>query len=185
VHPTEEYSVTIKTLRLSLDPMMASHASAMFPILSDQKLYKFTRDDPPESEKSLGERYRYLEGRQSPDKAQLWLNWLVHLEDDGTPIGYVQATVSETHADIAWLIGSLWQGNGYASEAALAMVQWLGENAVKTIRARINSDHLASQRVAENAGLSKSDLVEDEEDVWVLKVAEIGSQKIAASRWER
>lgn len=164
----EQYEVTISTLRLRLDPMMASHAKAMFPILSDRQLYKFTGEEPPESEISLETRYRYLEGRKSPEEEQLWLNWLVRLEENDTPIGYVQATVSETHAEIAWVIGSEWQSNGYASEAALEMVQWLGANGVETIRACINPDHLASQRVAESAGLYKSDLVEDNEDVWVL-----------------
>jgi RimJ/RimL family protein N-acetyltransferase len=168
MHQVEEHVITIRTLRLTLDPMMASHAKAMFPILSDRELYKFTGDEPPESESALETRYRYLESRKSPDEAQLWLNWLVRLEDDGTTLGYVQATVSEMHADVAWVIGSKWQSNGYASEAALAIVQWLSANGVKTIRACINSDHLASQRVAQNAGLSKSDLVEDDEDVWVL-----------------
>lgn len=104
----------------------------------------------------------------SPDESQLWLNWIVHLKNNSAPIGYVQATASEAHADIAWVIGSEWQGNRYASEAALALVQWLGESGVKTIRACIHSDHLASQRVAENAGLSRSGLVEDGEEVWTL-----------------
>jgi len=140
----------------------------MFPILSDRSLYKFTGDEPPDSESSLESRYRYLEGRKSPDETQLWLNWLVRVQGDGTEIGYVQATVSETHADIAWVIGSEWQGNGYASEAALALVQWLVANGIKTTRACINSNHLASQRVADNAGLSNSGSVEDGEDVWVL-----------------
>ena len=163
-----KYEIAISTLRLCLDPMMASHARAMYPILSDQLLYKFTGDKPPESEKSLEARYRYLEGRKSQDESQLWLNWLVSLEENNTPIGYVQATVSESHAEIAWVTGSEWQGNGYASEAALAMVQWLATNGVKTIRACINPNHLASQRVASNAGLSKSALVECDEDVWLL-----------------
>ena len=148
--------------------MMAAHASVMFPILSDRQLYKFTGDEPPESEASLERRYQYLERRKSPDESQLWLNWIVHLKDDGTPVGYVQATVSDTHADIAWVIGSEWQCNGYASEAAVALVQWLGGNGVTTIRSCIHSDHLASQRVAGNAGLSRTGLVEDGEDVWVL-----------------
>lgn len=148
--------------------MMASHAKAMFPILSDPSLYAFTGEEPPDSESSLEARYRYLEGRKSPDETQLWLNWLVRVEGEGAEIGYVQATVSGTHADIAWVIGSKWQGNGYASEAALALVQWLDVNGVKTTRACIHPNHLASQRVAGNAGLSNSGLVEDGEDVWVL-----------------
>ncbi|MEP4147678.1 MAG: GNAT family N-acetyltransferase [Halioglobus sp.] len=136
--------------------------------MSDRELYKFTGDEPPDSESTLEARYRYLERRKSPDDAQLWLNWVVRVEANATEIGYVQATVSETHADIAWVIGSQWQGNGYASEAALALVQWLDKTGVKTTRACINSNHLASQRVARYAGLSNSGLLEDGEDVWVL-----------------
>lgn len=160
--------VAISTQRLSLAPMTASDAKAMFPILSDRSLYKFTADEPPDSERSLEARYRYLERRKSPDDTQLWLNWVVRIKGDGTEIGYVQATVSKTHADIAWVVGSKWQGNGYASEAALALVKFLFARGVNKARACINSNHLASQRVATNAGLAKSDLVEDGEDVWVL-----------------
>ena len=163
-----EYEVTLNTLRLRLDPVMASHAKAMYPILSDPQLYGFTGDEPPESEISLESRYRYLQGRKSPDKSELWLNWIVRLKDNDDPTGYVQATVSESHADVAWVIGSKWQGNGYAGEAALAVVQWLGANGVTRVRACISPNHPASQRVAANAGLSKSELVESGEDVWIL-----------------
>ena len=166
--PISNYETTIKTTRLCLDPLLVSHAQDMFPILSDRELYSFTGDEPPESEESLKTRYRLLESRKSPDESELWLNWLVSLEENGTPIGYVQATVSDADATIAWLIGLKWQSNGYASEAATALVKWLTENGVKAIRCCINPNHGASQRVAGNAGLNKSSLVEDGEEVWLL-----------------
>ena len=147
---------------------MASHAKAMFSILADSQLYSFTGDEPPESQAALEERYRYLESRKSPDESQLWLNWLVTLANNKTPIGYVQATVSESHSDIAWLIGLHWQGNGYASEAASALAKWLQKNGVKAIRCCIHPNHVASQRVAINTGFNKSSTVEDGEDVWLL-----------------
>ena len=146
---------------------MASHAGEMFPLLSDRRLYRFTGDEPPESEILLAARYRKLESRKSPDGSQSWQNWLVSLNENDTAIGYVQASVSASHADIAWVIGTQWQGNGYASEAAVTLVEWLRANGVTVIRACINPDHIASQRVASNAGLSKSSLLEDGEDVWV------------------
>ena len=164
----KHYEITIKTHRLSLDPLLASHAQDMFPILSDSQLYGFTGDEPPESQMALEERYRYLETRKSPGESQLWLNWLVTLENNKTSIGYVQATVSESHTDIAWVIGLQWQGNGYASEAATALVKWLQENDVKAIRSCIHPNHLASARVASNAGFSKSNATEDGEAVWML-----------------
>lgn len=140
----------------------------MFPILSDRQLYSFTGDEPPESQAALEERYRYLESRKSPDESQLWLNWLVTLEHDDIPMGYVQATVSESHSDVAWVIGLQWQGNGYASEAASALVKWLQESGVKVIRCCIHPSHTGSQRVANNAGFNKSSTVEDGEDVWLF-----------------
>lgn len=166
------FETAINSLRLRLVPLLASHAKLLFPILSDRRLYHFTGDEPPESENSLESRYRYLEARTSPDASQLWLNWLVSLKASDTPIGYVQATVSELDADIAWLIGWDWQGNGYATEAALAMTQGLRENGVSTIRACINPKHLASQRVASNVGLSISELVSNGEDIWLSNSAQ-------------
>jgi RimJ/RimL family protein N-acetyltransferase len=162
------YHASIYSKLLCLSPMLALHAETMFPILSDRRLYVFTGDEPPESEMALEERYRKLESRKSPDESQLWLNWMVSLREDGTSIGYLQATVSEFHADIAWVIGAKWQGSGYASEAAIILVKLLRENEVKVVRACIKPTHLASQRVASNAGLSKSNVIEDGEDVWLL-----------------
>ena len=158
----------IKTNRLRLVPMMAAHAAEMFAILSDRQLYRFTGEQPPESAAALATRYSKLESRQSPDGSQQWLNWLVSLAENSVAIGYVQATVLESHADIAWVIGSKWQGSGYASEAAAALVKWLLDNGVTEIRCCINADHIASQRVAANAGFNKSNLLEDGEEVWLL-----------------
>jgi RimJ/RimL family protein N-acetyltransferase len=47
-------------------------------------------------------------------------------------------------------------------------VKWLQENGVKAIRCCIHPNHLASQRVASNAGFSKSNATEDGEAVWML-----------------
>jgi RimJ/RimL family protein N-acetyltransferase len=164
----KQYEATIYTHRLRLAPLMATDAKVMFPILSDRELYSFTGDEPPKSESTLETRYRKLESRKSPDGSELWLNWLVSLGENSVSMGYIQTTVSESHADIAWLIGLKWQGNGYASEAATALVTWLRENGVDAIRCCIYPDHVASQGVASNAGLHKTTLIEDGEDVWVL-----------------
>ena len=160
----------IKTNRLRLSPLIAQHAKAMFPILSDKGLYKFTGEEPPFSEIDLQEKYRKLESRKSPNGTERWLNWLVSLVQNDVPIGYVQTTISQSGADIAWVIGSQWQGNGYASEAAIALVEWLQIIDTKVIRALINPNHLASQRVASNAGLGNTESVEDGEEIWTFQV---------------
>ncbi len=116
---------TITSNRLRLVPMMAAHAAAMLPIFSERQLYRFTGEEPPESAAALTTRYGKLESRQSPDGSQQWLNWLVSLAESSVAIGYVPATGLESHVDIAWVTGSKWQGSGYASEAAAALVKWL------------------------------------------------------------
>ena len=85
---------------------------------------------------------------------------------DGPAAGYVQATVTADTADVAWVIGEPWQGRGYASEAAQAMVGWLGTHGVRTVTAHIHPEHDASAAVADRVGLKPTLTVEDGERLW-------------------
>lgn len=152
--------------RLKQVPMRSAHAAILFPILSDARLYEFTGGSPPSSEESLAETYAALESRRSPDGNALWLNWLVWHLDRREGVGYTQATVHPTHAYVAWVVGARWQGLGYASEAAAALVKWLGSLGVAEIRACVNPAHAASRRVAQNAGLRLTTDIIGGEEVW-------------------
>ena len=93
-------------------------------------------------------------------------------QDCGKAVGTVQATIeaggASPTAAIAWVVGVPWQGNGYASEAARALVSWLAARRPLTIIACIHRAHLASQRVASRAGLVPTDREIDDEQVWEL-----------------
>jgi RimJ/RimL family protein N-acetyltransferase len=80
----------------------------------------------------------------------------------------MQATVTDDgrSADVAWEIGVPWQGRGYASEAAVAIVGWLSKRGATGIRALVHPDHDASARVAARAGLVPTDEVVDGEIAW-------------------
>jgi RimJ/RimL family protein N-acetyltransferase len=60
-------------------------------------------------------------------------------------------------AEIAWLVGVPWQGQGLASEAATAVVTWLAARGVAQVTAWIRPDHPASESVAKHAGLAVTD----------------------------
>jgi len=94
---------------LVLEPQVAAHAAAMFPVLSDPAIYEF-ENAPPESQAWLEQRFARLESRHSADGAEQWLNWVVRLPS-GLLAGYVQATVTEEHvAYIAYeLASSFWR----------------------------------------------------------------------------
>jgi RimJ/RimL family protein N-acetyltransferase len=57
-------------------------------------------------------------------------------------------------AEIAWVVGTPWQGQGIATEAARALVAWLRNRSVRTVIAHIHPRHHASAAVAAAAGLT-------------------------------
>ena len=158
-------SMVIATAHLTLTPLRVEDAEEMVGVLGDQSLYAFTGGRPPTAAE-LRDRFRSQVTGSSPDGAQEWRNWTVRQTGDGHAIGYVQATIVERSADIAWVIGVTWQGRGYASEAVVALVDWLAERGVKTITAHIHPDHHASASVARRAGLAPSDEMHEGEIVW-------------------
>lgn len=154
-----------ETPRLTLFPQEERHAVAMFTILKSPELYRYTGNAPPISQQALSGDFRYLEKRRSPDQSEIWLNWVVELKGDG-PIGYVQATLSDQRAAVAWVIGLRWQRQGFATEAAAAMKDWIQSNYRVSIHACVNPRHAASERVAEKIGLSRTDTLIEGEYLW-------------------
>jgi len=152
----------IATDRLTMLPLKVEYAGAMAKVLADPSLYTFTGGEPPTVE-SLEARYaRQLEGPGREDEQ--WLNWVI--QHDGDLIGYVQATITGGTAEIAWVIGTAWQGRGYAKEAAEGLVTWLRAQNVDRIIAHVHPDHTASAAVAAAVGLTRTDVVEDGEYLW-------------------
>jgi len=155
--------------RLTLVPLSAGHADEMAVVLADPELYAFTGGSPP-SRQELRARYeRWIAG--SPDPAVSWCNWVIRLRGSGCLAGTVQATIStvgEPAAEVAWVVGTPWQGQGIATEAARALVAWLGQRSIKTVIAHIHPSHQASASVAAAAGLTRTGQLQDGEMRWCL-----------------
>jgi RimJ/RimL family protein N-acetyltransferase len=155
----------IETERLLLTPLRVSDAEAMTAVLSDREVYRFMGGDPPTVEQ-LEARYR-AQIAGSPRPSEVWHNWIVRLAASDAAAGYVQATVTGDHADVAWVIGIRWQGQHIAREAAMAMCRWLSNSGIRLITAHIHPDHAASCAVAAACGLGPTDVLDDDgEVVW-------------------
>lgn len=156
----------LSTSRLWLEPLRVDHADEMAPLLDDPDLHAFIGGEPATPE-GLRERYRRQVVGRSADGAQRWLNWVLRRRDDGRVVGTVQATVAEdaegVSAEVAWVVGSRHQNQGYAREAAEAMITWLRHEGTETIVAHVNPRHLASVAVARAVGLAPTDTVVDGE----------------------
>jgi RimJ/RimL family protein N-acetyltransferase len=157
----------ILTARLELAPLAVQDADEMVEVLGDRRLHEFTGGHPATLEE-LRERYaRLVEGR-SADGTQAWHNWIVRRLADRRAVGTVQATVigGGSVAEVAWVIGVPWQGQGIASEAAKAVVAWLEGRRVRTITAHVHPGNRASAVVATRAGLTPTDTYHHGERLW-------------------
>ncbi|MFI1783913.1 GNAT family N-acetyltransferase [Streptomyces rubiginosohelvolus] len=169
------------TARLDALPLEPAYAEEMAVVLADPALYGFTGGEPPAPD-ALRARYeRQCAG--SPDPGERWWNWVLRVraaeeeggraggEPAGALVGYVQATVRRARAEIAWVVGTPWQGRGYASEAARGLAAHLvSAGGVRELVAHIHPDHAASAAVAVAAGLGPTEEWEDGERRWAANV---------------
>ncbi|GAA0591366.1 GNAT family N-acetyltransferase [Kribbella sandramycini] len=147
------------TDRLQALPLRVEYAEPMAAVLADPALYSFTGGEPPTVAQLTARYERQLAG--SP--TEHWLNWVLQAQE---LIGYVQATVTDGTAEIAWVVGTAWQGHGYAKEAAQGLAAWLRAQGIERITATIHPDHHASAAVAAAVGLTRTDTVVDGEHLW-------------------
>lgn len=164
---TNQEPAPFSTRRLDALPLRVAHADEMAAVLADPALYAFT-GGAPESADALRARYeRRTAG--SPDPGVRWWNWVLRARDEDRLAGYVQATVDTrtAEAEIAWVVGTRWQGRGYAKEAAAGLVDRLvRETAVRAVVAHVHPDHAASAAVAAAAGLAPTERWHDGERRW-------------------
>ncbi len=161
-------SRAILTDRLSLEPLRVDDADELAGVLGDERLHEFIGGRPLTAVE-LRERYAALVAG-SPVPGEEWLNWTVRARANSEALGTLQATLrargERRTAHVAWVIGVRWQGRGFASEAACALVEWLRARGVETVIAHVHPEHAASATVAARAGLRRTGERADGEDVW-------------------
>jgi RimJ/RimL family protein N-acetyltransferase len=159
----------LRSARLLLEPLRVDHSEEMAPLLDDVALHTYIGDRPA-TEAELRDRYvRQVVGHPA-DGTQRWLNWVVRRHEDGQAVGAVQATIEAgagvSVAEVAWIIATAHQRQGFAREAAQTMVTWLREMGVTRLVAHVHPDHEGSMGVARAFGLIATDTVVDGEIRW-------------------
>ena len=166
----------MRTARLRVEPVRMAHAEEMAAVLGDPALYAIIGGAPP-SAAELASRYRRWERPTSDDGREGWLNWVVLRDADTAAVGTVQATTADgVHgltAEVAWVVGVPFQGHGYATEAAAAVVGWLVERGARDVHAHIAPDHPASEAVARRIGMrATGEFRDDGEQRWRWRPAQ-------------
>jgi RimJ/RimL family protein N-acetyltransferase len=140
----------------------------MVGLLADRALYTFYDDEASPSLDELRARYERQAAGRSADGSETWHNWILRLLATGETAGFVQGTVVGDVVYLAWVVGTSSQGQGLATEAALAVRDALapaGSGVV--VQAHIAPGNAASERVAARLGLRLTDEVDaDGERLW-------------------
>jgi len=149
-----EQPARLESERLVLTPLDVDDAEEMVLVLADPDLCRFIGGDPPTFE-GLRDRYRRLTVGGSADGRQAWRNWVVCTRQPRRAIGTLQATITAggTYAEVAWVIAQAQWGQGYATEAATAVLDWLDQIRVERITTQIHPNNFPSVTVAERIGL--------------------------------
>jgi len=164
-------ATALETPRLGLEPGVVSHAEEMAPLRDDPDLHAFIGGQPATLEQ-LRERYRRQAAGRSDDGKQRWCNWIVRRRHDACAVGFVQATIAgdgdDLVAEVAWVIAAGYQHNGYAREAAQAMIGWLYDCGASSIVAHIHPQHRPSIAVARALGFVVTTTIVDGEVRWQM-----------------
>lgn len=153
---------TIETTRLVLRRLQLSDAKMMFSNwTADDKVTRFLRWD---AHKTIDDTRNMI---------QQWINnyqydstyyWGIYLKD-GEMIGSIGITITSEHdfrAELGYKIGSRWWNQGYTSEAARAVIEYMFYNTdVERIDAFCSVENHASRKVMENIGMHYEGLLKN------------------------
>lgn len=144
----------MRTERLVLRVMRTTDAAPFAAYRNDPDVARYQSWDLPFTEQDAA---ALLSGQDDRDDviAGQWTQLAV--ERDGELVGDVCAHLDDTGgvAEIGFTLAGTHQGRGYASEAAQALVGDLVHRVgVRRVRAELDPENIASQRVLENIGLT-------------------------------
>lgn len=126
----------------------------MFEALRHPEMYRYTPHNTPTTIADVEARFARVTQETAPDRVTQWLNWTVWRREDGAPLGTVEATISQHHiAEIGYMFDPRTWGQGYATEAAAAMIEHLRAQGAVEIQAEIDVRNQASKAVAARLGL--------------------------------
>jgi len=166
---------TLRTERLRLRPFDDADADALFALHSSAHVLRYW-DSPPWSDPARAARFIEACGQMAEEDTGVRL--AVERLSDGSFIGWCTVTQwSPDHrsASIGYCFGDAAWGQGYATEAARALLQWAFDTLdLNRVQAETDTRNVASARVLEKLGFVREgtlreDCVVDGEvsDSWV------------------
>lgn len=145
--------------RLDLAPVTVDDASALFDALDQPEVGTYIGGPYAESAEGMGIVIaRWLSGPPADRPGETWLNFVVRLAD-GTVIGHAQATVHDDWAEVAWVLGSAWWGQGYGSEAAEALMNHVASlGGIQRVWATVHPENVRCKTLLARLAFARADI---------------------------
>ena len=145
--------VTLSTRRLLLRQLKASDAADVFEYASDPEVTKHVRFV---THKTMKDTHAFLLLAEQARRKGETMVWAVVLKSTSKMIGtcgFVSFARDHGRAELGYALNRNYWGQGYAAEAARALVaHGFSELALNRIEAHVSPHHVPSQRVLEKCG---------------------------------
>ncbi len=142
-----------ETERLRFRESTPADAEAMYELNSDPEVIQYTGDLPFDSVEAVRE---FLDGYVSVYRKWKRGRWIAELKSTGVVIGWcgLKFHEEENVTDVGYRFHKRFWGNGYATEAAIAAIEY-GFNVLNLDRivAHARKENTASLRVLEKCGM--------------------------------
>jgi RimJ/RimL family protein N-acetyltransferase len=143
---------TIELARIRLRRPALADAEAIYEYGSDPEVARYA-DWPVRT--SIDQLVESLRGRGARWEPGAEFYWVITLPEQDRAIGGISCCIVQDSAEIGFLLNRRYWGNGLATEAARAIVEWvLSIPSVRRVWATCDIENLASARVLEKAGLA-------------------------------
>lgn len=141
--------------RLRYDPLDHQHADGLFAALDDERVGRYINGPDVTTLEALESRIEFLGAGHSPSNPEeQWVNVVVLRREDDVVVGRVEATVLGPRAEIAYVFGPSYWGQGYATEATRWLIDHLRARFdIQQIWASIHHENVASRRLVERVGM--------------------------------
>ncbi|MEA3202358.1 MAG: [ribosomal protein S5]-alanine N-acetyltransferase [Thermoplasmata archaeon] len=145
----------LRTPRLLLRPLGPGDAAAMFAYAGEPGFFQYVHDVPAEVRDRYEPRHAEAHLRELLElAARGYPNWGIVPEGADQPVGAIRfkPALEDGGPELGYGLASAWRGQGLASEAAVAVVQWALPHAHGPLVARADPRNLASHAVLRHAG---------------------------------
>lgn len=149
---------------LVLEPLRKDHASRLFEVLKDPKIYIYIPEDPPTSEEALSNKFDVLSKGAPAHLDEIWLNYALFDSEIAQYIGTLQATIfmNDKKASVAYILNSNYWGKGYATQALSLMINKLiNEYEINEFEACIDTRNTNSIELVKRLGFEYTSFEEN------------------------